>query len=175
MALTRAPLSLLRTEAATARVTEAIGSTTKLARELNAHCSASIASATRGLQKVWSAAVNELTHEKRLRDAGVSSNRGIQRLASCAGSWQALHPLITRHQPWRTEWLNNAQLHAITRHRLGLDLCPNDGRCGLCAKQCGDAQGDHAGVCMTDGHRSVAHKKVHMLIVCGWVNYHAAA
>ena len=159
-ALTKAPLSLLRADAATARVTEAIGSTNQLARELNAHCSASTASATRGLQKKWSAALNVLTHEQRLRDAGVSSNRDIQRLASCAGSWQALHPLITRHQPWRTEWLNNAQLHAITRHRLGLDIYPNDGRCGLCAKQCGDAQGDHAGVCMIGGHRSVAHNKV---------------
>ena len=62
---------------------------------------------------------NKETLAQRTREAGIISLRDVQRAASCAGSWQSLHPLVTAEQPWEQPWLTNAELRKVTLHRLG--------------------------------------------------------
>ena len=94
-----------------------------------------------------------------------SSLRAVQalnkyRMASCAGTWQTLHPLVTADQPWRQVWLNNAQLRKTTLYRLGEPMHEADHPCGLCGVTTNDADGDHAARCMIGGHRTRMHNRI---------------
>ena len=136
------------------------GSATELAAALDGRRSGSEPSKARGLQKTWSVKLNELTLTQRQREAGISSRRDLQRIASCAGTWQSLHPLVTADQPWRQIWLNDAQLRKTTLYRLGEPLHEADHPCGLCGVATNDVKGEHAARCMVGGHRTRMHNRI---------------
>lgn len=141
-------------------ISSTAGSTTELATALTGHRSGSAPSTARGLQKKWSAKLNELTLEQRQQEAGITSRRDHQRVASCAGTWQTLHPLVTADQPWRQVWLNDAQLRKTTLYRLGEPMHEADHPCGLCGTHTNDVNGEHAARCMTGGHRTRMHNRI---------------
>ena len=150
----------LPVDAAISRIVSTVGSTSELATVLTGHRSGSAPSSARGLQKQWSVKLNELTLEQRQHEAGISSRRDLQRVASCAGTWQTLHPLVTADQPWRQVWLNDAQLRKTTLYRLGEPLHEAEHPCGLCGVATNTVEGDHAARCMTGGHRTRMHNRI---------------
>ena len=93
--LTAADIRVLPVDCAIENIVSSVGSASQLASQLTGHRSGSAPTTMRGLQKQWSQMLNEATLTRRNEEAGITSRRDSLRIASCAGTWQTLHPLVT--------------------------------------------------------------------------------
>ena len=81
---------------------------------------------------------------------------GMARLAACAASPCALHPLVDSHTT--RAWCRNDECVILARLRLGLPLYAGRRRCNMCpARAPCDTYGRHSLVCLGGGYRTRVH------------------
>ena len=118
------------------------------------------ATTTSARQREWSRAYDTTTIQARIDTAAGTDPTAKARLMSCAGSHQALHPLMpTAEDGFVTSpWLRDDQMAIVARLRVGEPLYNGESPCVLCrGRTVCDDRGRHAVVCMAGGERIRLH------------------
>ena len=165
--LTKIDLCHLPTADAAKSAAAAAGTNKQLAEDIIARSSSSTSSEKRGLQKLWSKALDEVNKETRHAAAEITQDREQRaRIASAADSWQSMHPIprADGFVPAAQHWHDDPTFIMTSKWRMGDPIYNGHGTCGFCGNLVRDPLGEHVSKCMSKGKRSRLHSAIRGVI-----------